>query len=131
MTIMAYNYEGLRRSDVKGVVRQLKQQLHFQAGLMQERPANIMFEDWVTSACTRKSLQRRVLTLELTQLGDEREMEEIFALLHDSPHVIAHHMLNSAFPQTMHQQRQKISSSGQELGSGILFGRRAGFSGQC
>lgn len=129
MSILAYNYDGLRRSDVRGVIRQLKQELHFQPGPIKDRPVNRTFESWVKAACALKKVSRSVLTLEQTQLGDDREMERLFELLHDSPQMISHHLLNMAFPQTMHQQRQKISASGQELGSDILFGRRAGFSG--
>ena len=43
--------------------------------------------------------------------------------------VIHYYLREIVFPRTMHQQRTKISASGQELGSEILFGRRLGFSG--
>lgn len=84
-----------------------------QAGPVKDRPANRTFEDWVSaqllshacavrsresdascllsgqveSACKQKRVERNVLTLELTQLGDEREMDKIFHLLKDSQSV--------------------------------------------
>ena len=43
--------------------------------------------------------------------------------------VIHYYLKEIVFPRTMRIQRVKISASGQELGSEMLFGRRLGFSG--
>ena len=43
--------------------------------------------------------------------------------------VIHYYLRQIVFPKTMQQQRIKITASGQELGSDMLFGRRLDFLG--
>lgn len=130
-TILAYRYEGLRVKDLKSVVRLLKEAMQLESGPKPSRPAYALFEKWVNTACLRHgpSFRRTVMDLELFQLGDVKQMESLFNLLRMEPDVIHHYLRSIVFPSTMHQQRVKISASGQELGSNILFGRRLGFSG--
>eukprot|EP00946_MAST-07B_sp_MAST-7B-sp1_P004019 g4019.t1 len=130
-TILAYRYEGLRENDLKSAVRLLKEAMQLEAGPKSGRPAYVLFEKWVSTACGRRGpdFKRSVMDLELFQLGDAKQMRALFELLRMEPEVIHHYLREIAFPSTMHQQRVKISASGQELGSDILFGRRLGFSG--
>jgi hypothetical protein len=130
-TILAYRYEGLRKNDLKSSVRLLKEAMQLESGPKQTRPAYALFEKWVSAACLRRgpAFKRAVMNLELFQLSDTKQMQALFELLRMEPQVIHHYLREIAFPSTMHQQRVKISSSGQELGSDILFGRRLGFSG--
>ena len=131
-TVMAYRYEGLRVGDLQSVARQLKQAMRFEDGPVQERPAFRRFEGWVAAACTRRELPaaaRPVTNLELFQIGDVEHMRALYALLRRDAGVIHFYLREIVFPRTMHQQRVKISASGQELGGDVLFGRRFGFSG--
>ena len=129
-TILAYRYEGLRLTDCRSVVRLLQEAMKQEDGPTLCRPAYLRFESWVITACTRQAISTRpVMDLELLQTGDARQMTALFALLRLEPEVIHHYLREVVFPRTMQQQRVKISASGQELGSDILFGTRLGFSG--
>jgi hypothetical protein len=128
-TIMAYRYEGLRRTDLKTVCRLVKENLQQEAGPKKSRPAYQLFEGWINGALTKYNLQRTVTDLEMFQLADKKQMEAFFQLMHMEPSIIHYYLREVVFPKTMKQQRLKISSSGQELGSDMLFGRRLGFSG--
>eukprot|EP00946_MAST-07B_sp_MAST-7B-sp1_P000712 g712.t1 len=130
-TILAYRYEGLRENDLKSAVRLLKEAMQLESGPKSSRPAYVLFEKWVSTACDGRGpdFKRSVMDLELFQLSDAKQMRALFELLRMEPEVIHHYLREIAFPSTMHQQRVKISASGQELGSDILFGRRLGFSG--
>ena len=128
-TILAYRYEGMRRSDLKTCIRLLKENLQQESGPKSLRPAFVMFELWVTEACKKNNKRRRVMDLELFQLSDVKQMSNLYNLIHMESSVIHYYLRDIVFPTTMQQQRVKISSSGQELGSDILFGRRLGFSG--
>ncbi len=129
-TIMAYRYEGMRKTDLKQCVRLLKEGMQLESGPKQERPAYALFERWVDQATRAQNLPgRTVMDLELFQIGDSKQMNALFALLRMEADVIHHYLRKIVFPRTMQQQRVKISASGQELGSDILFGRRLGFSG--
>ena len=128
-TIMAYRYEGLRQSDLRTIVRMLKESMQQESGPKKLRPAYAKFETWIANACQKYQRRRRVMDLELFQLADVTQTAELYKLIHMESEVIHYYLRNIVFPKTMQQQRVKISSSGQELGSDILFGRRLGFSG--
>ena len=80
-------------------------------------------------ATLRKAVKRPVMNLELFQIADAPQMKALFKLLAHEPEVIHYYLKEIVFPRTMRIQRVKISASGQELGSEMLFGRRLGFSG--
>ena len=69
------------------------------------------------------------MDLELFQLADSKQLRKIRELLAFEADVIHYYLRQIVFPKTMQQQRVKITASGQELGSDMLFGRRLGFSG--
>jgi hypothetical protein len=48
LTILAYRYEGMRRSDVRRVVSALQRQMRNQVGPFSTRPASLLFESWAT-----------------------------------------------------------------------------------
>ena len=48
LTILAYRYEGMRRSDVRRVISSLQRQMRNQIGPFSQRPASILFESWAT-----------------------------------------------------------------------------------
>ena len=128
-TILAYRYEGLRPSDLKTAVRLLKESLAEESGPKSSRQSYIKFESWINGALSKTNERRNVLNLELFQLTDLKQLNNLYTLIAMEPSVIHFYLRDIVFPKTMQQQRVKISSSGQELGSDILFGRRLGFSG--
>ena len=123
-TILAYRYEGLRESDLKTTIRILKENLHQESGPKKQRPAYKTFENWVNSACKKQKKERNIMDLELFQLADSKQLRKIRELLAFEADVIHYYLRQIVFPKTMQQQRIKITASGQELGSDMLFGRR-------
>lgn len=49
-TILAYRHEGMRRDDFKKVMRALLEELEFQGGPVESRPAYKIFSGWVAAA---------------------------------------------------------------------------------
>jgi hypothetical protein len=128
-TILAYRYEGLRMQDVKRVIVQLKYSVQHEPGSLHSRPSYMLFEHWVENACRRNDRARTVPALDILQPSEERQILCAFNILHDSAEVTYYYLETFVFPKCMMNQKLKIGSSGQELGSDILFGRRLGFSG--
>eukprot|EP01104_Vermistella_antarctica_P011016 TRINITY_DN300_c2_g7_i1.p1 TRINITY_DN300_c2_g7~~TRINITY_DN300_c2_g7_i1.p1 ORF type:complete len:1708 (+),score=390.70 TRINITY_DN300_c2_g7_i1:360-5126(+) len=146
LSVLAYRYEGVRPSDLRRVVVQLKQDFSRQVGPREERPACLQFQEWLDLAqqqCQpqpKKHLQSSgqdvvtestlgVLPLPLFQPGDVGQMTKLFGALHRLPSLQHYYLRQHVFPACMNFQRLKISACGHELGSNILFGRRIGFSG--
>ena len=143
MTILAYRFEGMRLTDLKDVVRQLKTSFQLEAGPKLSRPSSMLFRRWQknarplglgSSSSSRRGRRRRTKKdrlppLELFQPSEPRQINVLFDLVRLESECVSHYLTHHVFPSTMHHQRVKICSSGQELGSRILFGRRLGFSG--
>ena len=128
-TVLAYRYEGLREQDIKRILLQLKFAVQHEPGILSSRPSFILFENWVANACKRNHIARSVPSLDLLQPGEKKQLKACFELLRDSAEATFYYLQTFVFPKCMQNQTLKIGSSGQELGSDILFGRRLGFSG--
>jgi hypothetical protein len=70
-----------------------------------------------------------VPTLELIQPSDAAQFAPAWRLIWKVPGAINYWLNTYVFPDSMRAQSVKISASGQELGSGMVFGSRIGFSG--
>ena len=57
--------------------------MQLEAGPKSGRPAYVLFEKWVSTACGRRGpdFKRSVMDLELFQLGDAKQMRALFELL--------------------------------------------------
>ena len=67
------------------MVRQLKTNLQMENGPKSDRPAFVLFEEWVGAACQRKAVRRPVMNLELFQTADAPQMNALFQLVaHES-----------------------------------------------
>lgn len=65
-----------------------------------------------------------IWALHLINFDDEEQFEVCYQLLKKLPHAIYYYLSHDIFPIVMRHQGMKISASGQELGSGMLFPRR-------
>jgi hypothetical protein len=65
LTILAYRYEGMRRSDMRRVVAVLQRQMRNQVGPFSTRPASVLFESW----CKKGKIFAQLLHRK--QLADE------------------------------------------------------------
>ncbi|KAG9413019.1 hypothetical protein AC1031_016040 [Aphanomyces cochlioides] len=129
LTILAYRYEGIRRSDAKTIVSQLKNDFSRQLGPRDERPACVLFRSWITEGLEKTQSVHGVLPLPLFQLNDASQVTRLLQLIQLLPSVVYYYVRQHVFPSCMNFQKLKVSACGHELGSSSLFARRIGFSG--
>ncbi|RHY32657.1 hypothetical protein DYB32_002374 [Aphanomyces invadans] len=129
LTILAYRYEGIRRSDAKTIVSQLKHDFSRQLGPRDERPACVLFRSWVVEGLETTKSIHGVLPLPLFQLNDSSQVTRLLQLIQFLPSVVHYYVRQHVFPACMNFQKLKVSACGHELGSNSLFARRVGFSG--
>mmetsp|Transcript_39763 Transcript_39763/g.98280 ORF Transcript_39763/g.98280 Transcript_39763/m.98280 type:complete len:3869 (-) Transcript_39763:305-11911(-) len=159
LTVLAYRFQGLRRTDVMGVVLNLLEMMAEQEGPYKARPACRTFAHWVelggglvrgaTPTVVPKGGQAaapppdlmaldrnggtpgrpEVPPLQLIDVRDHELIDVLDTLLRGLPEVIGHYLHDFAFPVTMARQQTKLSANGQDLGGSILAPLRVGFSG--
>lgn len=134
LTILAYRYEGIRVSDLVRIVSQLKQDFSRQLGPRDQRPACVMFREWVQTGLTAISRAKQdplggVLPLPLFQLRDSAQVSRLHNLIAKLTGVVYFYLRQHIFPSCMNFQTLKLSACGHELGSNSLFAKRIGFSG--
>lgn len=155
LTIMAYRYEGLRLDDLGTVIGQLKKDYTSQVGPREQRPACLLFQSWLKlaqrkglgnslsnsfgstnlasslskSSAVSKGVGGNILPLSLFQPGDKKQLRSLYRLVRSLPELIIYYLRQHVFPACLNFQATKISASGFELGSDILFTKRIGFSG--
>ncbi|CAM9352584.1 unnamed protein product, partial [Phaeothamnion confervicola] len=67
--------------------------------------------------------------LQLLDLRDEDMMDTLFRLLRTLPQVVEYYLDQFIFPETMEHQGLKLAANGQDVGGGMLFEAKLGFSG--
>merc|ERR1712137_1114356 len=131
LTILAFRYEGVRKSDLARVISQLKQDYSRQVGPREKRPACRTFDSWLSLSSRGGPSQdsSSILPLPLFQPTDKKQLDRLFTMIHRLPELIHYLLQQHIFPACMNFQKLKVSACGHELGSDILFGKRIGFSG--
>jgi len=130
LSVLGYRYEGLRLSDVRTLVGQLKADFSRQVGPRDKRPASLLFREWLDHASRdNEDEQLPVLPLPLFQVNDPKQLQRLYGLLRREEPVITYYLRQHVFPACMNFQSIKISACGHELGSSMLFRKRIGFSG--
>jgi hypothetical protein len=145
LTVFAYRYEGIRQTDLKRIVAQLKSDFSKELEPRTIRPAALRFKKWVLLALSRSEEKGKgkgasvssddayasmpVLPLPLFQPNDSVQIARLFSLVRHLPNMLHYYMRQLVFPVTMNFQKLKVSACGHELGSDILFAKRIGFSG--
>ncbi|GBE62026.1 EF hand family protein [Babesia ovata] len=157
-TILAYLYQGLRRSDFVLALRHLAQQFYEEPGHLSERQAFKTFNRWVLSAggslreSKRKTTRQYhylcditdehifkpveyvdraadIWTLDVVNVYDEEQLDVLYNLLKNDGLVIEYFLCNVLFPEAMEHTTLQLTASAMELGSSMLFPIRLGFSG--
>ncbi|CAK9107070.1 Calmodulin [Durusdinium trenchii] len=129
LTVLGYRYEGLRQTDIRTIVTQLKADFSRQVGPRDQRPATKLFREWLEHASKEDDDQLPVLPLPLFQVNDPKQLQRLYQLLRKEDRVIRYYLRQHVFPACMNFQSIKISACGHELGSNMLFTKRIGFSG--
>jgi hypothetical protein len=73
LTVLAYRYEGLRRSDLLHIFKDLKEKFAAEKGPYAERPKQILFRRWITSAQSALRKQLETLTARSASGGEQVE----------------------------------------------------------
>lgn len=135
LTTLAYRYEGLRRSDMRRLLVYMLRRHHQQPGPAIMRPDRVKFDRWVQDARAYFGThwpRRRcpeVPPLEHAQAEDPQVLDDVLTLLGNHPDAVAFYLSHIVLPQVTKAKPSKLSASGQELATSILFGVRLGFSG--
>ena len=130
LTVLAYRYEGLRTFDIHEVVTMTKQMAVREVGQYEHRKASKMFQRWVEKSTAAAGTKPEIdLQLRTIQIEEPKQMTACWATMRHLPELVYHFLTVFIFPRTMHSQINKISASGQALGSDLLFKQRIGFSG--
>lgn len=222
LTVLAYRYEGMRRTDVRRVVQQLQRDLKNEVGPQTARPSSVLFQSFLDKGIVFQRVMRRrdrerelryielkrqlsggsdlslsrsnsrlstfsdgsasgagpsassdslpvatrstvgsiiagtgadldlpdimpedgpteeeleeeqyysIVPLPIFQLSDQFQVDNLFRRVGRLPDLIHHYLELMIFPAVMQHQVLKLSASGQELGGGMLFKTRLGFSG--
>eukprot|EP00941_MAST-03F_sp_MAST-3F-sp1_P005353 g5353.t1 len=125
LTILAFRYEGVRLTDLRMILTQLKMDFSRETGPRNSRPSSRTFQKWLQLTTNPES----VLPLHLFQPGDPKQLNHLWEMVRFLPQLSHYYLRQHVFPACMNFQEEKISACGHELGSAILFGRRVGFSG--
>jgi hypothetical protein len=72
---------------------------------------------------------KRVLPLDLFQPDDSAHMDAFWAAIRHLRGAVEHFLCHHVFPEVTSTQPAKLSTSGHDLGSSLLLGIRAGFTG--
>ena len=141
LTILAYRHEGMRLSDVVRVVNHCKESLLRELGPTHHRPSHVLYTSWLRNAAFARldsddaSDARTALAtlgclhLQFIRVDDEREMARVYAMLSKYAPCAMSMLQSLVFPALMKHQAAKITASGADLGSSMLFDVRLGFSG--
>jgi len=108
LTVLAYRYEGCRRSDVRRVVATLQRQMRNQVGPFSARPASLLFESWATKGrkwaqslfdkqqADEEAEARRAAEEEAAEAGADATMADSGS----SPHAATASSSSSSIPAT-------------------------------
>ena len=145
LTLLAYQHEGLRLTDIVQLVGSMQLQLRKEPGPLWRRPAFNIWEAWLKEARDRAALHPspavgemeqtqseanwQAPPLHLLQQDDEQDMQRLCQLLRRSGAMIRYYVLQLVLPRVMDHCSFKLSACGQELSSPHLFHSRLGFSG--
>ena len=151
LTVAAYLHEGMRLENVSETTRMMKDELTKESGTLATRPQFVLFESYIKrpfeiiiAEYARRSGAHtsidggglgggsapvRPLALDVFQESEPRQIKGLFKLWKHSSQVIFAFLQKVVFPSVQASQGVKMSASGQELGSSMIFGTRCGFSG--
>lgn len=130
LTILAFRHEGLREPDLRTIMDVMKSRLQSGAGPVEKRPDWLQWKRWVDQAMVEAPPGTTgVLPLDMFQPDNEKSFQAAYVLWRNFNPIIDHYLREHVFPRVMRAQELKISSSGQSLGSSLLFRSRLAFSG--
>lgn len=121
LSIMAYRYEGIRKENLKDIVKLLKRRFQGEAGVPEdERTAAVLFNGWREDT----NLLDETNTLKYFNPDDPDQIDRLYSRLQMHRPTINHWLREHVFPiTTMHTDHQ-LSASGSELGGDVLFGTK-------
>ena len=118
LTILSYRYEGLRPKDMEVVVTRLKQAMMQQPGNYFQRPARVLYQDWITKYELRAhkagSAAKKLLPLELYPLGNQEQLRLAMEALAKLPEVVTYY-LKIAFEKVLKYKPSKLQARSKQF----------------
>lgn len=122
LTLMAYIHAGLRVPDLFRIVRHLQERLRNESGILRNREAYLLFEQWLEGAEERLN----VSPLHLFRVENKEEMRRFYEHARFNQDVLHFHLQTFVWPHLKHRSH-RITASSEELAN--LSKRSLGFSG--
>jgi hypothetical protein len=153
LTVLSYIHEGLRKSDVRELLRRSRSALLRELGPTKHRPTNVLFSNWINAATVASPTteNRGLMPLQYLRPEDDDQVDAVHIVLKQFIPAAMHGLKTWVFPMLMKHQATKLTASGTDLGeslrlvafrkefisvhpdnaagSSLLFGVRLGFSG--
>ena len=124
---------------MRTMIERFKSVLQTGVGSAEKRPVFLLWNKWTEEAQQEKLDQglveanststTSIYPLDTFQPDDEDSFQACFHLWRKFNPAIDYYLKNHVFPRVMQCQEEKISASGQALGSSLLFQSRLAFSG--
>ena len=131
-TALAYQYQGLRLSDVASLVQLLKTGIKNSYGPMSERREYVEFEGWLMWARLQGGATAvaasKVQSLDLFPVGDIEAIEHLAEAIGKAPAATQTYMQRLVFERTCSSQILQLSTSGHDLAAEMCFGVVLGYS---
>jgi hypothetical protein len=128
LTFLAYNYEGLRASDISDLLFSMKRSYASESGPVESRNSWIEFAHFINDDYQPHSPDVPVLPLDLIQPSDPFQLKNTVSVLTKSSPVIFKYC-RQCYAVTMQFNRRKLQASGIDVGGTMLFQTILGFSG--
>lgn len=125
LTIVAYRLNGMRIADVAEFLKQLQRSLMVESGPFTQRPSYQLFEEFKANIKGAEKL----LSIDRIHITDNEQLPETAVVLQNDSAIVSYYLEQIVFPSVLKSRLLKLQANGVDLGGGMLFGRRFGFSG--
>jgi len=123
--VAAYAHQGLRLSDARRLLAELRDRMTREPGPVPLRPAHRLFASWAESGKASAAL----LPLHLLSPGERGDVAAVRRALGSHPAAVRWYVAVVALPEALRVRRWRLTATGEELGWQLTAAARLGFSG--
>ena len=125
LTYLAYLYDGLRRCDVKELLKLLLTEFGSEKGPASGRATYALFEGFFSQTPDRTNLP----PIDMINPEEPATLARLHAGISRSPQAIDVYLDRVVYPRALKFAPQKLSACGQEIGNNVVFAGCLGFTG--